>query len=196
MHTSGENCSWAMDGIEPYLDGELDGEHLRRFESHLESCEPCRRELALARSVLGELRALPEIPCPPRLVDAAASRSAERFTPGAGRGSMAGRVRSWFGGWSVYLPRPAMAAVVLLIVAAVVFVVSQHQGRPTNGPEIALTEKEAELAKLDVMLAFAYVGKYTRKTEEIIAKDVIGERVMKPVGESVVDPIYPFPREH
>jgi hypothetical protein len=58
-----------------------------------------------------------------------------------------------------------------------------------------LTEKEAELAKLDVMLAFAYLGKYSRRTGEIITKDVIGERVMKPVGKSVVDPMYPFPRE-
>jgi hypothetical protein len=96
------------------------------------------------------------------------------------------------------MPRPAMAAMVLIIVAATVFVLSQHEQSPFNHDEPEapfLTEKDAELAKLDVMLAFAYVGKYSRKTGEIIKKDVIEERVMKPVEKSVVAPIYPFPRE-
>jgi anti-sigma factor RsiW len=196
MPTSGENCSWTRDRIDPYVDGELRGDNLGVFEGHVEACESCRQELALARSLVNELRALPALHCPPSVVDEAASRAGAQGARVPRRESLLGRLQRWIGGTTVFLPRPAMAAVLLVIVAATVFVLSQYEQSPfSRGDNVALTEKEAELAKLDVMLAFAYLGKYSRRTGEIITKDVIGERVMKPVGKSIVDPMYPFPRE-
>jgi len=192
MPTSGENCSWIRDRIDPYVDGDLSGDELGVFEGHVEACESCRQELALATSLVNELRALPALQCPPRVVDSAEAQAVR--VPRTE--SLRERLQRWIGGTTAYLPKPAMAAVLLVIVAATVFVLSQHEQSPFKGDEpVALTEKEAELAKLDVMLAFAYLGKYSRRTGEIITKDVIGERVMKPVGKSVVDPMYPFPRE-
>jgi anti-sigma factor RsiW len=193
MPASGDNCHWTLDRLDAYVDGELEGDELGAIENHLEECGSCRSELALARSLLSELRALPELQCPPQVVARAEVAASQRPQ----RASAVERIRGWLGGVTVPVPRPAMAAVVIIIVAATVFVLSQHEQSPFKGdePGVALTETDAELAKLDVMLAFAYVGKYSRKTGEIIKKDVIEERVMKPVEESVVVPIYPFPRE-
>jgi anti-sigma factor RsiW len=194
MNASGDVCAWTQDRIDPFVDGELDGEDLAAFEDHLEGCDSCRRELELATAVVGELRSLPALPCPNRVVDEAAARVG---ADAAGRGrAWRERLRDLLAAKPVFVPRPAMAAVLIVIVAATVFVLSQHEQSPFNGGgEVTMTEQEAELAKLDVMLAFAYLGKYSRKTGEIITKDVIGERVMKPVGRSVIDPMYPFPRE-
>jgi predicted anti-sigma-YlaC factor YlaD len=194
MPASGDNCSWTLDRLDAFVDGELEGEERVSFESHLEECDSCRSELARARLLVSELRALPEFQCPPQVI-ARAETAVSRRPP---RVSAVERIRGWLGGISIPMPRPAMAAMVLIIVAATVFVLSQHEQSPFNHDEPEapfLTEKDAELAKLDVMLAFAYVGKYSRKTGEIIKKDVIEERVMKPVEKSVVAPIYPFPRE-
>ena len=195
MRASGENCSWTRDHIDPYVDGELGGQELRAFEDHVEGCLTCRRDLELARSLVSELRALPALECPDSVVDEAAARAGVETT-GIAR-TWRDRLGDLWAARPVLVPRPAMAAVLVVIVAATVFVLLQHEQSPLNGPQdpVALTEQEAELAKLDVMLAFAYVGKYSRRTSEIISKDVIGERVMKPVGKSIVDPMYPFPRE-
>ena len=84
----------------------------------------------------------------------------------------------------------------IVIVAATVFVLFQHEQSPfKKNDHVELTERDAELAKVDVMLAFAYLGKYTRRTGEIVTEEVIGEKVMKPVGRSVMEPIDQLPRE-
>lgn len=194
MPASGQNCRWVQDRMDSYVDGELHGSELSEFEQHADACGSCRSDLALARSVADGLRALPALQCPPRVVDEAAAR----VEPAPKADSLMDRLTGWFAGKTAYLPRPAMAAVVVVIVAAVVFVLLQQERFPfedREGPQLAVTEQEAELAKLDVMLAFAYLGKYSRKTGDIISNEVIGERVLKPVGKTVVDPIYPFPRE-
>ena len=49
------------------------------------------------------------------------------------------------------------------------------------------------LAKLDAMLAFAYLGKYGRRTVEIVREDVITNRVVRPLGKTIVEPMNPFP---
>jgi len=192
MKASGENCSWTRDRIDSYVDGELRGEELVEFESHVEGCDSCRAELDLATSLVSELRALPAIACPQRVVDEAATRAGATRTDR----SWLDRLREFLAARPVLVPKPAMAAVLIVIVAAAVFVLSQHEQSPfVDNDRVELTERDAELAKLDVMLAFAYLGKYSRLTGEIVTKDVIGERVMKPVGKTVVDPMYPFPRE-
>jgi anti-sigma factor RsiW len=184
--------------LEAYVDGELHVNESSAVEAHVAACEACSRELDLARSLVDQLRALPELRCPEGVAEKAAARS------GAGADE-AGRARAWLdrlrerlGGFSVPVPRPAMAAVVLVIVAATVFVLTQHEQSPfrhaAKKPK-APTEQDAELAKLEVMLAFAYLDKYSRRTGEIIEKDVFSERVMEPVGKSVVEPFYPFPWE-
>jgi len=188
MPDSSDKCVWIEERIERYVDGELEGRDLESFERHVESCASCRDELSLARAVTTELRSLPTLECPDRVVEEAAARVAPEPA-----GGLFDRLRGRFGGWSVLVPRPAMAAMLLIIVAASVFVVSQH---PFNGAsDEALTEQEMELAKLDVQLAFAYLGKYSRRTGKIFKEDVIQDRVVKPLGKTIAEPMYPFPRD-
>lgn len=197
MPASSQNCSWIQARIEAYVDGELHGDELSAVEGHLAACDSCSRELDLARSLVNELRALPALECPETVAEEAAARAGAYPGQRESTNKWFDRLRGRLGGISVLVPRPAMAAVIVVIVAATVFVLTQHEQSPLkigqNGSE--LTEKDVELAKLDVQLAFAYLGKYSRRTGEIIRKDIIAERVMKPVGKTIVDPIYPFPRD-
>ena len=188
MTAAEDRCLWTLDRIDPYLERDLAGEEIAKLEGHLADCEDCREELALARAVVQELRALPARECPPRVVGEAAAELGTH-----NRDSIVQRLLGWFSGRTVFILRPAMAVMVLVIAAVSVFVLSQHEQSPFNGgPEY--TEQELELAKLDAMLAFAYLGKYSRRTGEILKNDVINDRVIKRLGKTVTEPMYPFPR--
>lgn len=195
MPTSGDNCSWTQERIESYVDGELHGAELEAFERHIESCETCRGELSLAGTLVRELRALPPLGCPDRVVEDAAARVGAEST--GTTGTWVDRLRERFGGRFAPVPKPVVAVVLLVIVAAV-FVLLQHEQLPFTGTgelptEVTVTDEELELAKLDVMLAFAYVGKYSLRTSEIVIQDGITDRVMKTLGKTVIEPMYPFP---
>ncbi len=198
MPVSEVNCNWVLDRIEPFVDGELVKSELESFQAHTASCQSCRQEIDLARSLTEELRSLPALECPASVVDESAAR-AGAATAGGWLDRLGGRLRDWYGALSVPVPKPAMAVMIVIIVAATAFVLSQHEQSTSNGRvEVAggaPTEQEVEIARLDVMLAFAYVGKYSRRTGEIIKQDVIGDRVMKPLGKTVAGELYPFPRD-
>jgi anti-sigma factor RsiW len=193
MPASNDKCSWFLDRIELYVDDELVGEELAPFEGHAGSCAACRDELSLATAVVGELRAMPQQRCPDHVVEEAAARA------GAGdaeRNSLMNRLVGWLGGRGDHALRPAMAVMLVVIVAATIFVMSRHEQSPFNGAtDTEYTEQEVELAKIEAQMAFAYLGRYSRRTGEIIKKDVIQDRVLKPLGKTVVDPMYPFPRD-
>jgi hypothetical protein len=189
MPASSDKCSWFLDRIELYVDGELAGDELASFEGHAGSCAACREELSLATAVVGKLRALPLQRCPEHVVEEAAARAGDEEP-------LIRRLLGWLGGRGDHALRPAMAVMVVVIVAATVFVMSRHEQSPFNGNgDVEYTEQEIELAKIDAQLAFAYLGRYSRRTGEIIKKEVIQDRVMKPLGKTIVDPMYPFPRD-
>jgi hypothetical protein len=199
MSVKGDHCSRTQERIELYLDGELAGSDREEFEQHVGECPSCREELALAETVTTELRSLPRLDCPDRAVNRAeVVAGAGTFVP---EETWLDRLRRRMGGRLVWLPRPAMTVMLVVLFAATVFVLSRHEQSPFNGrtkgltPAETLTEKEVELAKLDVMIAFAYIGKYSKRTGQIVKKDVLADRVVKPLGKTVVDPMYPFPRD-
>lgn len=189
MPENGDRCQWTQERIESYVDGEFEGADLEQFERHVDRCDSCREELALARTIAAELRSLPPLACPDGVVEKAAARvgadAAETWTH---------RLRGLFGGRFAPALRPAMAVMVVVVAAATVFVLSQHDQSPFRQDDETITEKELEMAKLDVQLAFAYLGKYSQRTGEIVKRDVIAERVVKPLGKAVAGPVYPFPR--
>lgn len=196
-----ENCSWTQERIEAYVDGGLHGAVLERFELHIASCESCRSELSLAEAVAAELRALPQKICPERVVEEAAAR-AGAGAAGEDEAGTAGtwleRLRKRFGGRLVPLPKPAAALVLVLITAAAVLVLSRHERpkltRAVGPPAVtSVTEKELELAKLDVMLAFAYVEKYSKRSGEIVKKEIQDIGAAEAIGRKVFESMYPFP---
>jgi anti-sigma factor RsiW len=187
MTAAEDRCLWTLDRIDPYLEGDLDSEEIAKVENHLADCEDCREELALARAVVQELRALPALECPPGVVERAAALGTSNHE------SAIHRLLGWFGGRNVFNLRPAMAVMVLVIAAVSVFVLSQHEQSPFH-KEPKYTEQEIELATVDAMLAFAYLGKFSKRTGEILKNDVINDRVIIPLGKTVTEPIYPFRR--
>ena len=136
MPKSSEDCLRAQDQIEIYLDGELDDKERELFEKHVKTCAICSEELSLARVVVHGLRDLPQQECPPRVVDAAAGTIRE----GAGETPFR-RVLDWIAGREVFAFKPAMAAMVVVIAAVSVFVLSRHEFSPSTQPNgSAVTE--------------------------------------------------------
>src|SRR5436305_12462754 len=70
-------CNEALDLLEPYVDGDLAPAEAGRLGSHLESCPACASELALAERIQRELRALPQLDCPPEIVERVRRQGAE-----------------------------------------------------------------------------------------------------------------------
>ncbi len=62
----GGACEGFREDLARYVDGELHGEELRWFEDHLAGCTECQREVAIFRSLKGDLQEMglkkPEIP--------------------------------------------------------------------------------------------------------------------------------------
>jgi hypothetical protein len=194
MRMSGRDCTWILERIESYVDDGLHGEELECFERHIESCDACRRELFLAREVARELRALPQLSCP----DGVADRAAALIGADADREAWLDRLRKRFGGGILSLPKPAVAAALVVIVAAALFVLSRREAPMSTGAdrspgEQEVTVEELEMAKDDVMLAFAYVGKYCRLSGEIAKDEVITNRLNALMEGALIEPIRPFP---
>jgi predicted anti-sigma-YlaC factor YlaD len=192
------DCTWTQEHMERYIDGELLGNELEAFERHIESCETCREELFLAKEVLSELRALPQQSCPDSVVEDAAARIGP---------SAISDTDTWFDRLRgrivrVFTPLPKQAAAVLLvvIVAALAAVLLQHDRLSLTGigeppSKVAVTDEELESAKLDVILAFAYVEKYSRLTCDVVKQEGITDRVINTLGRTIAEPMFPFPLE-
>ncbi|MCK5438525.1 MAG: zf-HC2 domain-containing protein [Gemmatimonadetes bacterium] len=171
------NCAWIHERIEPWLDGDLDREDALTLERHIDGCSDCTAEVEFARSVSATLRSLPVLECPPGPVERAIAETA------ATRASWLERVRRWLKPRLEVLLRPAMVAMILVVIATGVFVVSNHERvAPTSD---LYSDAEVETAAGEAMIAFAYVGKYSRRTARVLRKDVIGERVAPIVAEAI-----------
>lgn len=196
MPKPGKDCGWILERIESYVDDGLHGGELEIFERHIESCDACGRELSLARDVARGLRALPWYRCPDHVADNAAVRIGADAD--AVRGTWFDRLRQGFKSSLLSHPRPAMAAALVVIVASAVFVFSQRE-RPlfsdagVSPGEQDVSVEELEMAKNDAMLALAYVGKYCRRSGEIVKNEVIADRLNKPMEGTFMEPIRPFP---
>ena len=192
----GKDCAWTLERIESYVDDDLHGGELECFERHIESCDACGRELSLARVVAHELRELPQHGCPDHVTEGAAARIGADAD--ANRGTWFDRLRRQFKGSILSHPKPAIAAALVVIVAAAVLVLSQREfpfftgaGGPSGEQDV--TVEELEKAKSDAILALAYVGKYCRRSGEIVKDQAIAGRLIKTVEGAFVEPIRPFP---
>jgi anti-sigma factor RsiW len=166
-------CEPALDLIEPYVDGDLEPAEAERLRCHLESCRACAAELALARRIQRELRALPQLDCPPEIVERVRREGAQTaqvlpFRPPAHRTGPA-------------MPFRLAAAAAVLAVAlggGALFIRSQQQPRQPDAAEVARATQQARYA-------LAYLGKVNRQASLDVRDDVIARRVVLPAAQSV-----------
>lgn len=183
-------CAWSLERLDAYIDDELTADERRALEVHVEKCGDCRSELALAGRIVDGLHSLPDLAAPDHVIDDVI----RGFEPAA-KAPRSGRFWGWLGErFAQYARHPALAAATLLIVTASVLVLTHmdrwHSGRLlTGGPgeSAEVTAQELEMAKVDAMLAFAYLGKACEKTGFYVRDDVIGDRIVAPMHKAIAE---------
>ena len=187
--------------LESYLDEELTIEQVRAVDLHLEGCDSCREELALAESVATSLRSLTLVT---RSVDGAVASSGEppvdpqsvhrRWPPVGDEEPSVGLEqvppRSVRPIWNHPL---LQAAAVLLLLSGVWFAISDApfvspsasdrlstNGNVSDSGTEAYSEAELLAAREDLRVALSYFGGLAAKAGIVVRDDVLGERVAVP----------------
>jgi len=171
-------CAECEEIVEAYLDGELAGAENTGFESHLARCATCAAELALARRVREELRALPEVACPPAVSRAALDHAAAHPPLGERLRRFRSRRRVW---------QPAVA----MVLAAALGVAYYRLAGPPPPPP-AYSSAEIAQAETELKLAFAYLGEIGDKAGDSIGTEV-EQRVVVPLTRSITGMLLPEP---
>jgi hypothetical protein len=170
-------CSEFETLLEPYLDGELAGGPLGTLEAHLEACESCSRDLALARQIRTELRELPRPSCPPAVTRAVLAHA-------AAHPPVAERLRRLWYGHRLWQP------VVVTLLAVALGVGYWRLSAPAPPPGTAYTEEEIAKAEAEVKLALAYLGDIGEIARERFSAEV-GVRVVTPFTRSIAGALLP-----
>ncbi|HEV7784336.1 MAG TPA: zf-HC2 domain-containing protein [Thermoanaerobaculia bacterium] len=163
-------CDDVLDLVEPYVDGDLEAAEAERLRSHLESCRSCAAELTLAERIQAELRALPQLDCPPEIVERVRREGAQVLP-----------FRSPVRAREAALPFRLAAAAALLAVAlggGAFFLRSQQQPKQPSAAEVARATQQARYA-------LAYLGKVSRQASLDVRDDVLARRVVLPAAQSV-----------
>jgi anti-sigma factor (TIGR02949 family) len=164
-------CADAFDEIEAYLDGDLTADAAAALERHLDSCPQCTEELAWARRVRRELRALPPLACPPEVTERV---MAEVHSDGEAAGTVTPFRRPGSPATSRWPLRFAAAAAVLLAILTGTVLL-----RPIT-PETQYTAAELAQAEEDARLALAVLSAIQRRAGDKIRQDVLVKRVVEP----------------
>jgi anti-sigma factor (TIGR02949 family) len=164
-HPHDPPCEEALDLLEPYVDGELSADDAARLRSHLERCPSCATELELAARIQRELRALPELDCPPEVLERVQRAGRGEVVPFVARPRGTGL-------------RIAAAAALLILALGGGALFFQAQRPPQPSPE------EIAQATEDAKLALAYIGRATRRASQGIRDDVLQKRLIAPATES------------
>jgi len=155
-------CEEALELLEPYLDGDLSPAGSSGLRDHLERCSSCAAELELAAKIQRELRSLPQLDCPPEVVERVRNAGGGEVVPFRPRHRVLG------------LRIAAAAAVLLLAVSGGALFLRLEQRRQ----EIAQATAEARYA-------LAVLGKVTRRTSRNLREDVLEKRLVEPANRSV-----------
>lgn len=170
------SCVRAHVLVEAYLDGDLTSGRLQRMQRHLASCGSCRDELAAARSIQEELRALPKLSCP----DIVAETVLREVAASAMESGFLARLARALGG---SLWRPAAAAAGVAAVALLITLLG-HQPRYHG-----YTPQDLARAEVEARYAFAIVAQVTTRASDIALSHVLGDVVRDVMGDQVILPI-------
>ena len=160
------SCDEVLDLLEPYVDGDLPTAEAERLRVHLETCRSCSGELALTRRIQRELRSLPQLDCPPEILERVRRQGGEVVPFRPRRTGLPLRVAA------------AAAVLVLALGGGALFVRSQQQPRQPSAAEIAQATAEARYA-------LAYIGRVSRRTGLDLRDDVLARRLVRPAARSV-----------
>ncbi len=166
-------CEEALDWIEPYLDGDLPEEEAARLRGHLAGCPACAAELELAIRIQSELRSLPQLDCPPEVLERGRREGRGVVVPFESRRRNV-RDRRAIG------PRLAAAAAVLALAVGggALFLQVQRPPDPPSPEQIAQATAEAKLA-------LSYLGKATRRASVNLQEEVLAKRLVVPATRGV-----------
>jgi anti-sigma factor RsiW len=158
-------CDEVLGLLEPFVDGDLPPAVADRLRVHLETCRSCAAELALAERIQSELRALPQLDCPPEILERVRRQGGEvvPFRPRQTR---------------LPLRVAAAAAMLVLTLGGGALFVRSQQPRQPSAAEIAQATREARYA-------LAYIGKVSRHTGLDLRDDVLARRLVLPATRSV-----------
>jgi anti-sigma factor (TIGR02949 family) len=163
-------CEEALDWIEPYLDGDLPEDEAVRLRGHLTGCPACAAELQLATRIQSELRSLPQLDCPPEVLERVRREGRGVVVPFEPRR----RVSRFLG------PRLAAAAAVLALALGGGALFLQIQ-RPSDQP----SPEQIAQATAEAKLALAYLGRATRRASADLQEEVLAKRLVVPATRGV-----------
>jgi anti-sigma factor RsiW len=165
-------CHEALDLLEPCVDGDLEPAEAGRLRAHLARCPACAAELALAQRIQAELRALPQLDCPPEIVERVRQEGAQILpfrSPVRGRAVLPFRIARL---------GAAAALLALALGGGVLFLRSQQPPRQPSAAEVARATQQARYA-------LAYLGRVSRQASYDVRDDVLARRVVLPAARSV-----------
>lgn len=150
--------------LNDYVDGALDATAHQRMDRHLESCDPCREEVAALRSLVADLRALPKEIAPPADLWGEIGRQTRQAGPSVVGFEEVQHARSgWASGW-----RLAVAAT-LLVACSSALTLYLSRGLPDTGlaglgGDQGTPAFQAELARVNVAGTYSGTIQALRRT--------------------------------
>lgn len=161
---------WLDERVEAYVDGELSGEELLRFEAALEESASLRSAVATARQIRQFMASMPLPPCPEPAVSEVLRLASES------RRSVPMRDRY------IEALRPRRRLLHVFAMAAVIAAVAIGGSLIFRDLD---AQDEVERGLADVKLALAYVGEAGRQAGDIVRIEVVDEGVVMPIRRAV-----------
>ena len=156
--------------IEALVDEELEHAEATALREHLEMCPACARQVRLATEIRRELRGLPELDTPQRVLDSVLGTVRRKES----------RRRSWLDFFRA--PQPAWIAVGATAAAALFAVMVLMPNQEPAPPE---QSAEVEIATEEARLALAYLDKLTHRAARDLREDVVQKRVVEPAARGL-----------
>ncbi len=160
-------CDEALDLIEPLLDNELDPSVAEDLRRHLDACPSCADEAEAGRQLVDELRSLPELDPPRRVVErvrGTVDRESAQRRDRTGRFNRPGRLA---------------AAAVLVLALGAAAIGRQH---------VARADAEARRAAADLTCALVRLNDITQRANRAIQTEVIDHRVVPVAARGLARP--------
>jgi hypothetical protein len=168
-------CEWVQDLMDAFLDEELNSSDASKFETHLSSCSTCSEEFELAKRMMVEIRNLPELRCPDRVINAAMAHIETEHQQAPWHQKLA-----WsLGGLTRWWRFAAVAAVFLIVVIPILL----HK-QPQQPPEMVKSE-ELVRAERQVELTFAYIGHISNRSASSVCDKVVDSGIAPPLKRAL-----------